>query len=267
MSEPSERDYFRGEVRRNVDLGAACWLLQLRVPSAFPAERVAAGQFVMLRGPWGRHPLLPRAFSILAASAGRLEILNKVVGRGTRRLAALREGDPVTVLGPLGRAFPSPKNRVAQVLVGGGSGIPPLLLHAQQSRAADPEAAVEILYGGRRAEDLVLLSRIESSGIRCEACTEDGSHGRAGRVTDALGSRLEQAGSPVEVLACGPLPMLRVVREMCADAGVRCLLSLETEMACGVGICRGCMVRRADGPGYLCTCLDGPVVDAAEVLP
>ncbi len=267
MSEQSERDFFRGEVRRNVDLGAACWLLQLRVPPAFPSERVAAGQFVMLRGPWGRHPLLPRAFSILAASAERLEILNKVVGRGTRRLAALREGDPVTVLGPLGRSFPPPRSGVPQVLVGGGSGIPPLVLHAQQSRATDPEVAVEIIYGGRRAGDLVLLSRIESSGIRCEACTEDASHGRAGRVTDVLAPRLRQAGPQMEVLACGPLPMLRTVREMCADAGVRCLLSLETEMACGVGVCRGCMVRRAEGQGYLCTCLDGPVVDATEVLP
>jgi dihydroorotate dehydrogenase electron transfer subunit len=137
----------------------------------------------------------------------------------------------------------------------------------------------------------VLLGRIEDAGIVCHACTEDGSHGIAGRVTAALEPRLRELqegsagregsaagtggaegtpanpGNEAEVLACGPLPMLRAVRQMCAERGVRCLLSLETEMACGVGICRGCMVRRAGEQGYLCTCVEGPVVDAQEVIP
>ncbi len=258
------RDFVRAEVRRNEDLGAQCHLLELQVPESFPTATVRAGQFVMLRGPWDTHPMLPRAFSILEAMPGRLRLLNKVVGRGTRRVASLTEGEWVTVLGPLGTPFPAPRPGVPQILVGGGSGIPPLYLQARQARQADPQAAVEILYGGRTAADLVLLSRVESLGVPVQACTDDGSRGVKGQVTAALQPRLD-ALPEAEVLACGPLPMLRAIQTQCRTRGHRCLISLETEMACGVGICRGCMVRRADGEGYLCTCLDGPVVLGQEV--
>jgi dihydroorotate dehydrogenase electron transfer subunit len=210
--------------------------------------------------------MLPRAFSILDAAPGRLEILNKVVGRGTALLASLPAGAAVTVLGPLGRSFPGTTADAVDLLLGGGSGIPPLCLQAQRAEARGLGGQVEVIYGGRQRADLALLGRLEGLDVRIFPCTEDGSHGAKGRVTDVLLERLAHREKGARVLACGPLPMLRAVGALCRERGVPCWLSLETEMACGVGICRGCMVRRAREPGYLCTCLEGPVVSAEEVV-
>ncbi|MFH2010882.1 MAG: dihydroorotate dehydrogenase electron transfer subunit [bacterium] len=252
----------------NEDLGAGNRLLTLGLSGAFPTESILPGQFVMVRGPWSHHPMLPRAFSVLAASPRKLELLIKVVGRGTRLLAALDPGEKVTVLGPLGKPFPSPEPGLRELCVGGGSGIPPLALHALRAQREGHDTT-ELIYGGRSAADLVLLPRIRAAGLDVYPCTEDGSLGAQGRVTDVLVERLDTSqpsASPARVLACGPTPMLRAVAKLCRDRGVTCLLSLETEMACGLGICRGCMVERRDGEGYLCTCVDGPVFHAEEVV-
>jgi len=248
----------------NEDLGAGCRLLRLGVSDAFPTDSILPGQFVMLRGPWSQHPMLPRAFSVLAASTHELEIMLKVVGRGTRLLAALDPDQTVTVLGPLGKPFPAPAPGLRDVCVGGGSGIPPLALHALRAQRAGHDA-VEVIYGGRSAADLVLLDRLNNAEINVHPCTEDGSLGTHGRVTDVLIERLDTE-APVRVLACGPTPMLKAVAKLCKDRDVTCLLSLETEMACGLGICRGCTVARRDGKGYLCTCIEGPVFNAEEVV-
>lgn len=265
MPEGQTPHFVTATILRNADLGGLCRHLVLALPDTFPAAEVQPGQFLMVRGPWGHHPMLPRAFSILEAVPGRLEILNKVVGRGTALLAGLPEGATVTVLGPLGRPFPPSTAQAVDLLLGGGSGIPPLALQAARARAAGLGERVEVIYGGRRREDLPLLARLEALGVALHACTEDGSHGTRGRVTDVLLERLPALGGAARVLACGPLPMLRAVSALCRERGVPCWLSLETEMACGVGICRGCMVHRAGDPGYLCTCLEGPVVRAEEV--
>jgi dihydroorotate dehydrogenase electron transfer subunit len=246
------------------DLGREHWLLELAVPGVLGPERFAPGQFVMLKGPFGEHPLLPRAFSLLEAAPGRLVILSRAVGRATRRLAALQPGARMHVLGPLGRGFPAPEAGFHDLLVGGGSGIPPLVQQAAAAVRAGLGDRVEVIYGGRTAGDLVVGDRLDALGIRWHACTEDGSRGTRGRVTDVLTGRLD--GRDRRVMACGPLPMLRAVAGLCEGRGVTALVSLETEMACGLGICRGCMVPRPGG-GYACTCTDGPVFDSREVAP
>ena len=254
--------FFPAELLENKDLGAGNRLLHISLPDDFPAASVRPGQFVMVRGPWDRHPMLPRAFSILSARANVLELLVKEVGRGTRLLAALAPGARVTVLGPLGTPFPAPAPGVIDVLVGGGSGIPPLTLHAIRVQAAG--LPVHVIYGGRSAADLVLLERLRRAALTVIPCTEDGSLGERGRVTDVLRHTLEDARD-MRVLACGPTGMLKAVAALCAAREVPCLVSLETEMACGIGLCRGCSVTHRDG-GYRCTCVDGPVFDAAEVI-
>jgi len=248
-------------VSSNEDLGADCRLVRLAVPEELDASAVQPGQFVMVRGPWARHPVLPRAFSVLDTAPDQLELLVKVVGRGTRLIAGLGRGAPVTVLGPLGRPFPPPTPGVRDLLAGGGSGIPPLVLHALRAPAG---TAVEVLYGGRSAADLVLAERITAAGLSLHRCTEDGSAGLKGRVTELLEARLDDPGAH-RVLACGPTPMLKAVVALCRSRGVACWLSLETEMACGIGICRGCSVAHPAG-GWRCTCTDGPVFEAGEVV-
>jgi len=260
---PTNVVFVSAQVLNNEDLGAGCRLLRLAVPPALDAPATRPGQFVMLRGAWAHHPMLPRAFSVLDAAAGQLEILVKVVGRGTRLLAELQRGASLTVLGPLGRPFPPPVPGVRDLAVGGGSGIPPLYLHAQRAPA---DCVVELLYGGRSAADLVLNQRIGAAGLLVHCCTEDGSAGQRGRVTELLEARLDALGSrPGRVLACGPTPMLKAVATLCKARGVACWLSLETEMACGIGICRGCSVAHPEG-GWRCTCLDGAVFEAGEVV-
>jgi dihydroorotate dehydrogenase electron transfer subunit len=258
---PTNVVFVSAEVLANEDLGAGCWLLRLAVDPELDASAVQPGQFVMLRGPWAHHPMLPRPFSVLDTAEGQLEILVKVVGRGTTLIAGLHQGAPVTVLGPLGRPFEPPTPGVRDLLAGGGSGIPPLYLHALR---APPGSEVELLYGGRSGADLVLSDRIVAAGLTLHRCTEDGSVGSQGRVTDLLEERLDVAGDH-RVLACGPTPMLKAIATLCEARGVACWFSLETEMACGIGICRGCSVAHPEG-GWRCTCTDGPVFEAGEVV-
>jgi dihydroorotate dehydrogenase electron transfer subunit len=213
-----------------------------------PAPR--PGQFYMLAAAerWGggddERPFLPRAFSVLRASAGRLEFMLEDVGPGTARLCELRPGDGLWVTGPLGLGFsapdPGPPARRA-LLCGGGVGTAPLAIWQD-----------ELLARGLPAPALLANPRV---------ATDDGSAGEHhGLVTDLLAAELD-ADPHATVYACGPPPMLEAVRALCAARGVPAQLALEAGMACGFGACFGCVVPTRDG-GYLRVCVDGPVVDA-----
>jgi dihydroorotate dehydrogenase electron transfer subunit len=221
----------------------------------------------MLRGEWGRDPLLPRAFSILRTlDGGRVEILVKAIGRGTRLLEQLSAGGHVAVLGPLGRAFPAPEPGRSDLLVAGGVGLAPLLWHAEVAHAAGIQC--ELFYGARSAADLVLLDEIERAGCKVHLTTEDGSRGLAGRVTAALEARLSAGahGPRPHVLTCGPNAMMRAVVELARAHSLPCLVSVEGEMACGIGACLGCAVPLTDGSRpFAYACVDGPVFDSARI--
>ena len=240
----------------------------LRLGSCEPLRGARPGQFVMVRGEWGRDPLLPRAFSILRMlDDGSCELLLKAVGRGTRLMEETRVGATMSVLGPLGKPFPAPERGRTDLLVAGGVGLAPLLWHAEVARAAG--LTTELFYGGRTAEDLVLLDEIERAGCTVHLTTEDGSKGMKGRVTAALEARLQigKLGPNPHVLTCGPNPMMRAVVELAHKAKLPSLVSVEGEMACGIGACLGCAVPLTDGSkpfGYACT--DGPVFDASRIV-
>jgi dihydroorotate dehydrogenase electron transfer subunit len=252
----------------NRPLGRGNFVLRLALPDAH-AEGLAGalpGQFVMLRGEWGRDPLLPRAFSILRLVDGGCEILVKAVGRGTHLLQLAAAGAPMGLLGPLGRPF-SPTGH-GDWLVAGGVGLAPLLWFAEKYPTRH-----HLLYGARSAQDLVLLDEIARSGAALSITTEDGSAPAGhevirGRVTDAMAQLLPRhpAGS-ARVLTCGPNPMMRAVVELARAHQLPCLVSVEGEMACGIGACLGCALPLVDGDkpfAYACT--DGPVFDAARVV-
>ncbi|MDJ0762426.1 MAG: dihydroorotate dehydrogenase electron transfer subunit [Myxococcota bacterium] len=218
------------------------------------------GQFVMVRGDWGTDPILPRAFSLV--EVGEISaILVRVVGKATMKLAHMRVGDKLSVLGPMGRGFSLPKADRQPVLIGGGVGIAPLIFLAEQ--LWDQGMRPICLYGARTQKDLVLLDRL-SAASQVIAVTEDGSRGKTGMVTDYLDPILTK-NSPVHLYSCGPYPMLRAVAEMAATVGAPCDVALESPMACGMGTCKGCAVPRPDG-GYLYVCTDGPVFDAKEIF-
>jgi dihydroorotate dehydrogenase electron transfer subunit len=232
------------------------------------------GQFYMLsadRG-WGSddgRPYLGRAFSVAMAEPSdggvRLDFLAEAVGPGTERLVELKPGEPLGIVGPLGRPFSEPARlrpgTDGAILVGGGIGVAPLAIWRRQ--LVERGIASRILLGFR--------DRDHAGGIelfRCEEvrlASEDGHVGHRGYVTDLLSVLLQgDAAAGAAVYACGPPAMLEAVREMTADRGVACELAMEAPMACGFGACFGCAVPTADG-GYIRLCVDGPVVDAARM--
>lgn len=256
-------------VAANRPLTGGYFVLELTTAQANPIVDAQPGQFVMLRGEWGRDLLNGRAFSILQAiDEHRFSVLMKVFGRGTALLQAMNVGDRVTVTGPLGHGFPAPSGERKQLLIAGGVGLPPLHLHARKAVQAGHGERIEMFYGGRTADDLVLTEDLERWAIPTTLATEDGSRGVAGRVTAPLLERLDQAarsGESVELLACGPTPMLEALRTIGLARGVPTHLCLEEMMACGFGVCLGCAVPVYGPKPYKYCCTDGPVFEAREV--
>jgi NAD(P)H-flavin reductase len=248
--------------RRRAELSARERVGAYVVLSAADADGPAPdpGQFYMLAAAerWGggddERPFLPRAFSVMRRHPdGRLDFMLEAVGPGTERLAELRAGDGLWLLGPLGRGFAPPRDGRRPILVGGGVGTAPLAIW----RDALGVGALVLLgfRDGAHAEGAALIE-----GAR--VATDDGSAGHQGLVTDLL--RAELGCDPrAEVYACGPPPMLEAVRALCAELGVPAQLALESGMACGYGACFGCVVPTKSG--YVRLCVDGPVLDAADL--
>jgi NAD(P)H-flavin reductase len=218
------------------------------------------GQFAMLatREGWGggarERPYLPRAFSVARHRDGESHFLLEDVGPGSRLLCQLEAGEMLWTLGPLGRGFTAPSGGRRAILVGGGVGIAPLAIF--QDLLRDDAIVLLGFRDGPRAEGASLLD-----GAR--VATDDGSAGHHGLVTDLLAAELERDPMAV-VYACGPAGMLEGVRALCASGSVPAQLALEAGMACGFGACFGCVVPRRGG-GYVRVCVDGPVIDAAEL--
>ncbi len=202
----------------------------------------------------GRHPAGP------FGPAGRLDFLLQDVGPGTERLCELDVGDQVLLVGPLGIGFADPREGRRAVLVGGGVGIAPLAILADQlgERRGATGAQDVTLLGFRDAEHAAGALLLAAARV----ASDDGGTGHHGPVTDLLEAELHLAPH-AEVYACGPPAMLEAVRSLCAEYGVPAQLALESGMACGFGACFGCVVHTRDG--YLRLCVDGPVIDAARL--
>ena len=220
------------------------------------------GQFYMLaaRDRWGGdgdRPFLPRAFSFArAGSDGRLEFLLEAVGPGTRRLAQLEAGEGLWLVGPLGRGFGPAPEGARPLLVGGGIGAAPLICLRDELGLG-----AHVLLGFRSGAHAEAASEFHG---HVELATDDGSAGRHGLVTELLREALDRdGGRDAAVFACGPPPMLEAVRALCAERDVPAQLAMESGMACGYGACFGCVVPTRSG--YVRLCVDGPVLDAAEL--
>jgi dihydroorotate dehydrogenase electron transfer subunit len=280
--------YIEARIHERRELGTGYSWIKLEGCGALEQSR--PGQFAMLRGSWGRDPLLPRAYSVLWVEGDAAEFLVHRVGRGSELLGNARPGDVLSVLGPLGTSFPEAEAGVTDLLVGGGCGLAPLYLAARKAaRGHSPE----VLVGARCREELVLIEDLRGRGLCVRTITEDGSSGGPGLVTDLLKRRLRELlgdtpstersrpGSDIppeisisptgqtaalRVFSCGPKGMLLAVRALSREHGIRCFLSLEAPMACGMGVCLGCAVEGSQKP-YVYVCREGPVFDAEEVWP
>lgn len=248
--------------------------LRLSLPD-WPGSR--PGQFLMIgagaeSAVWRSDPLLPRPMAVYrddALPAGEIELLYKVVGRGTALLAEAETGASVGVVGPLGRGFAvdgvgsgSGQGEGVSLLVGGGTGIASLYELAR-ARAAAGRRTVVIL-GARSEADLMARDDFAALDVELVCTTEDGSLGVAGLVTQPLAERLAESGAAADVVAVGPTPMMRACAALAAGHGVACHVSLENPMACGFGVCLGCAAPLREG-GFALVCRTGPVFDAGEI--
>ena len=211
--------------------------------------------------------LLPRPISICRwePSERALRFVFRIAGRGTAVLAQRRPGDTVEMLGILGNGYPMDALCGKKcLLLGGGIGIPPMLELAAALHARCPETVTAVL--GYRDHALFLKEEFESFA-RVLVATEDGSCGTKGNVLDAV---REQGVEAEAVCTCGPLPMLRAVKQYAQEKGIPAWISLEERMACGIGVCLGCVTPTVQEDAHSRVknariCTEGPVFDAREV--
>lgn len=273
----------RAKVLLNSCIIGAYYKLTFKLPR--PVEALP-GQFFMVKsGLPGSpsDPLLPRPFSIHRSTPdGLIEILYQVVGKGTTLIARTNEGEEVEVLGPLGNGFDIRGSASSReiLIVAGGMGVAPMLTLTEALRDSYPEKRIVMFLGGRSAGDLLCVDELKKTATDLILTTQDGSAGVKGYVTEPLEKYLPrlhggtdfkslpstEASSRAVIYACGPSPMLQRISEIAGLSGIDTYFSLEAAMACGIGLCMGCAVRRRDGKGYYLVCTDGPVFRGETVV-
>ena len=293
MTDRSHRGTVHVEDARLVDrqeYAGGQYVIRLEAPKCAAAAQ--PGSFVHLTC----DPLLPmrRPLSIMRAdaAAGWIDVLYKVVGPGLAALSQQPIGATLSTMGPIGRGFVPSAARPRTLLVGGGVGIPPMVLLAESLKARrdapwQPLVLMgsEIPFPFRARPSTIVVPGIPAGAIACMPLLDDwGVPSRLatlagyagcydGYVTDLaaawLGSLDPTALAEVEVYACGPTPMLKAVAQVARRFGVPAQVSLEEFMACAVGGCAGCAVPVVTDAGLAMkrVCVDGPVFDAAAVFP
>ena len=253
------------EVLDNEQIARNVFLMRLHAPGIARSCRPA--QFVQIRTDAGQSPYLRRPFSALRTDpdAGSIEVVFDAIGEGTRRMAHAAAGHRLDLIGPLGQPFrPSDTGRV--LLVAGGVGLVPLAFLAwfHKERRDD----MVFLMGAANRARMPEMDRVIPPDLCRRLATDDGSLGHKGPVTDLIPEHALPDGT--QVLTCGPHAMMARVAEIAARRHLPCLASLENHMACGFGACVGCVVeyRKADRADhrYRRVCIEGPVVDAHEIV-
>lgn len=279
----------------------------VRVAAPQIAASVKPGQFVMIRMATASDPLIGRAFAIYdvhpeANGVGHpeadrvphfLDLVYLRKGNLTSSLADAPEGTEVTLWGPLGNGFSKRPCDELIIAVGGIGQTPMLLLGrdalgqgssgqgtpGQGSPGQDASPAwtkkVTLIYGARRASLLAGIDDFQAAGFDLELCTDDGSAGTAERVPDVLrrmlDDRIANGVDPktIHVVTCGPEIMMKLVSESCLERGIDCQVSMETPMACGIGICYSCVAKVKQPEGdwdYKRTCVEGPIFPADKII-
>jgi ferredoxin--NADP+ reductase len=223
------------------------------------ARRHRAGQFVMVM--LHEHSeRIPLTIADSDAVRGTIRLVVQEVGKTTMEMSALRPGDSIQVVGPLGKPTHIEKFGTC-VCVGGGAGIAPLLpIALALSKAGNKVVSI---LGGRTQELVILRREMEEVSDEIYYTTDDGSFGVKGLVTHALDKYIEESGQPQLVIAIGPAVMMRAVAEQTRPLGIPTLVSLNTIMIDGTGMCGGCRVRINGENRFVC--VDGPEFDAHAV--
>ncbi len=240
------------------------------------ARTAKPGQFISIYS-HDKSRLLPRPISIcdMNVDAWTLTVVYRVAGEGTAEFSTWERGESLELIGPIGNGYVLPDANKSQdklpydfpenpriIAIGGGIGIPPIL-----GLAKSATVPVEAVLGYRNS-DLFLLEEFQKAGARIHVATDDGSIGVHGTVLDAI--KAENVTGNI-IYACGPMPMLRGVKQYAEENGILCFLSLEERMACGVGACLGCVTKSKEKDEHSQVnnkrvCTEGPVFVSTEVL-
>ncbi|HBS87892.1 MAG TPA: dihydroorotate dehydrogenase electron transfer subunit [Bacteroidales bacterium] len=245
-------------VLKNRRLNADHYILELQ--SKHPIEDVCPGQFVQIEIPDSKTTFLRRPLSVhfYDKSKNMLSLYVRIVGEGTKYLGMVNENDTLNLVYPLGNKF-TLVNKKKVLLVGGGSGIAPLLLLASELQKSGNE--VVILLGARTADGLLEINTFEKYG-KVVTTTNDGSAGVKGLVIDH--PVMKDQNKFDFVYTCGPDVMMKAVGEWAKNLNIQCEVSLENTMACGIGACLCCIQKTVRG--NLCVCTDGPVFNFNDVV-
>lgn len=275
-------EFVKTRIIRHGQIAKDTWQVTFESPNM--AARALPGQFFMIRIAGLNDPLIGRALAMFDmhrdadGKPGAISLVYTVKGKFTSVLSSCVAGDFVEVWGPLGNAFSTePVDHL--ILVAGGVGQTPMLTTTKAALGketyGDPAMPtgyakrVSLVYGARSQAYLAGVPEFESNCSAVHLATEDGSIGVKGRVTDVLEPLLQERGDQsVRVACCGPEPMMHAVSDLTAKYGVECQVSLETPMACGVGICFTCVAKVVQDDGewdYKRTCIDGPIFSADKI--
>lgn len=274
--------------------------MRLRLASPEIAANHAPGQFVMVRIADRVDPLIGRALAIYDRHRlntphwQAFDLVYVVKGKFTQALARMQAGQALDVVGPLGNSFcDAPVDHL--IMVAGGVGETPMLSYAREAlgesfvegRQSGYAQRVTLCYGARSADLLAGLDDFANAKVDLQVSTDDGSRGKKQLVTQSLCDVLDTQVGSCRVACCGPEPMMQAVAKICLDRSIPCQVSLETPMACGIGICFTCVAKVRDGAScstqpvqesggevganlsawdYRRTCVEGPIFDAATIV-
>jgi len=259
------------KVLSNVELAPGIY--KLTFESEYVSSNAKPGQFVNIRCQEGVNTVLRRPISICTVDRENktVTVVFQKRGRGTAYLAQKKEGDILDLIGPLGNGFDISGSYKNIAVVGGGIGIFPLLFLIEQIKDADKTAYI----GFRSKNFAVLENEFRKNSNELIISTDDGSYGYKGFVTDLLAESLstEEAETGIKgkkydiIYACGPLPMMKKVAAISLKDGIKCQVSLEQRMGCGIGACLACVCKIKGGQDwqYKRICKDGPVFWGEEV--
>jgi dihydroorotate dehydrogenase electron transfer subunit len=231
----------------------------LTIESPLIAKVAKPGQFINVRTSNELDPLLPRPISIYDAGKekGTLKILYFTKGKGTNLLAGKITGDKLQITGPQGNYFSSNKQNI--LLVGGGFGTAPLSFFAKENK----DKHIFVAIGGRTKDLIFCEDDFKKNGARVLISTYDGSEGKKGLVTEVVKEILDKEHIE-EIFTVGPIPMMKAVSEIAKSKNIPVYVSMEERMACGIGVCFGCVCKTKSGNKTVCT--DGPIFKASEVF-
>jgi len=290
MSSPLHAAYYADqavqqtvEIVENVRLARDTYRVRFHSPEI--ARRILPGQFLMVRLAGINDPLIGRPLAlydtVLSSSDAptAVDVVYLVKGKLTSQLWQLQPGQQLDVWGPLGNGFGGRSATTEHlVMVAGGIGQTPFLALAQEAlgtkqygnppRTGLRVSRVTLCYGARTADYLAGIGDFGQLGVDVRLATDDGSRGHQGLVTELVQGVLAENQKDVRIICCGPEPMMEAVAHIAHQAGVPCQVSLETPMACGIGICFTCVakIRQPDGDwDYKRTCVEGPVFDAEMI--